>query len=264
VDALKQAVASTPCVKLLDSTMDRDHNRSVLTFVGTPDAVVEAALAAAAVAVERIDLREHVGVHPRIGALDVLPFVPVSGVRLEDCAGMALAAAERLWESLRVPAYLYEAAARRSELRNLADVRKTRLAPDVGGPAFHPSAGAVAVGARGFLVAFNVNLGTSDIEAARCIARAVRASSGGLPCVKALGLALASRGISQVSMNLTDFETTPIHVAFEAVRREAAAAGVRVLETEFIGLVPRRAFEASAGKVPGLEPSLILEDRLRL
>jgi glutamate formiminotransferase/glutamate formiminotransferase/formiminotetrahydrofolate cyclodeaminase len=261
VDALELAVTPTRAVKLLDSTMDTDHNRSVLTFAGPPQAVVDAALAAASVAVEQIDLGRHTGVHPRIGALDVLPFVPLQDISLEECAILAVQAAERIWETLRVPAYLYEAAARRMELRNLAEVRRTSLPPDVGGPELHPTAGAVVVGARRFLIAFNVNLDTADLEAARRITRAVRESSGGLRCVKALGLRLASRGTSQVSMNLTDFEITPIHVAYEAVCRAADACGVGIRETEFIGLVPRRAYQLSVGKVPGLDASLVLEDR---
>jgi glutamate formiminotransferase len=219
------------------------------------------------VALDRIDLRTHTGVHPRIGALDVLPFVPLSGVEIEDCAALAVKVGGLIWEYLRVPVYLYEAAARRSEFRDLARVRHAVThgawpPPDIGDLPLHPAGGAVAVGARKFLIAFNVNLESADVAVAKRIARAVRASSGGLTHVKALGWLLASRGIAQVSMNLTDFAATPIHVAFDAVCREAAAAGVGISETEFVGLIPRRAFELSAGRVPGLERSLILEDRL--
>jgi glutamate formiminotransferase len=266
VEAIAHAVRNVPGAALLDSTMDADHNRSVLTFAGPPQSVEEAALAAASSAVARIDLRAHRGVHPRIGAVDVLPFVPLDGSSMEECAALAVRAAERIWEILRVPAFLYEAAALQLEHRNLAEVRRAAHAPgawpDIGGPAPHPTAGFVAVGARPFLIAFNVNLDANDLDAAKRIARAVRESSGGLPAVKALGLALGSRGIAQVSMNLVNFEVTPIHTAFEAVCAEAARCGVRIGGTEFIGLLPRRAFEMSAGRVPGLEPSLILEDRI--
>jgi glutamate formiminotransferase len=264
VDALADAIRSVPGVALLDSTMDADHNRSVLTFAGRPDAVAEASFLAAAVAVENIDLRKHSGVHPRIGALDVLPFVPVAGITIDECAACVTAVAQRIWDSLRVPAYLYESAARRAALRDLSALRRAagHEPPDIGGPDLHPSAGAIAAGARPFLIAFNVDLDTSDVSAARTIARLVRASSGGLPAVKALGLYLPSRGVPQVSMNLVDFERTPIHVAYEAVCREAERLGIVVSGTEFIGLVPRRAYEVSVGRVPGLEESLVFESRL--
>jgi glutamate formiminotransferase/glutamate formiminotransferase/formiminotetrahydrofolate cyclodeaminase len=267
IDALCDAAAAVRGVILLDSSMDADHNRAVLTFVGPPRSVVEASVQLAAVAVERIDLRTHSGIHPYIGALDVLPFVPLAEITLEQCAALAQQAAQLIWDRFAVPAYLYEAAARRSVLRNLAAVRKAAAtAPplpfDIGGPAPHPTAGAIAAGARPFLIAFNVNLDTSDLSVARAIARAVRASSGGLPGVKALGLDLASRGIVQVSMNLVDFTQTPIHSAYEAVCAHASALGARVRETEFIGLVPRAAYEASADLVPGLDESIVLEQRL--
>jgi glutamate formiminotransferase len=216
--------------------------------------------------VETIDLRRHSGVHPRIGAADVVPFVPVKGVTLEDCARIARETGRRIWEELHVPVYLYEAAAVRPECRNRADIRRGRVPlPDFGYTAGHPSAGAVVVGARKFLIAFNVNLQTGDLEIARRVARAVRHSSGGLPHVKAMGVLLASRNQAQVSMNLTDFEETPIHVAFEAVRVQAARYGVAVAGTEIIGLVPEKALEMTAAwylQVQNFVPGVILEHRL--
>jgi len=266
VAALSEAVRATPGALLLDETADADHNRCVLTFAGEADAVLEAALRAARVAVERIDLRAHEGVHPRIGALDVLPFVPLEGVRMEVCAELALRAAGRLWKDLGVPCYLYEAAARMADRRNLAFVRSARVgAPDVGAGR-HSSAGCTAVGARKFLIAYNVNLAASDAGVARAIAREVRESSGGLPCVKALGLELASRGQVQVSMNLTDYEVTPVHVAFEAVRAAARARGVEVAGSELIGLIPRKALEMAAGMDllwENFREDMVLEERLR-
>ena len=266
IAALCEAVRGTAGALLLDETADADHNRSVLTFVGEAEAVLEAALRAAAVAVERIDLREHAGVHPRIGALDVLPFVPLEGTEMEACAELALRAAERLWNELGVPCYLYEAAARLAERRNLAFVRSARVgAPDVGAGR-HVTAGCTAVGARKFLIAYNVNLATRDVEVARAIAREIRESSGGLRCVKALGLELASRGQTQVSVNLTDYEVTPVHAVFEAVRRAARARGVEVSGSELIGLIPGMALDMAAGvdlQWENFREDMVLEERMR-
>lgn len=252
VDALARAVEEAPGVVLLDRHMDPDHNRSVLTFAGQPDSVVKAAVRAVGVAVERIDLSLHQGVHPRIGAADVVPFVPVEGVRLEDCAALARRAGKEIWRRFRVPVYFYEAAAQRPDRVRLECIRRGQFEglrasvladpdrrPDIGGPELHPTAGAVAVGARKFLIAYNVNLATADLEVARRIARKIRESSGGLPCVKAMGVPLVSKGLVQVSMNLTDYERTPIAVAYEAVRREAEREGVEIAGTEIIGLTPQ-------------------------
>lgn len=264
--ALAAAVRETPGVWLLDETADADHNRCVLTFAGGAEAVLNAALRAAAVAVERIDLRDHEGVHPRIGALDVLPFVPLEETPMETCVELAARAAERLWTELGVPCYLYEAAARMTERRNLAFVRSARVGtPDVG-LGRHASAGCTAVGARKFLIAYNVNLATSDVGVAKAIAREVRESSGGLRCVKALGLELATRGQVQVSMNLTDFEVTPVHAVFEAVRAAAQARGVQVAGSELIGLIPRKALDMAAGvdlQWENFRADMVLEERLR-
>ena len=259
-----------PGVMVLDAHSDSDHNRSVITFAGSPDGALEAAIRSAGAAVERIDLRRHQGAHPRIGALDVLPFVPLSHVTVSDCAGLAVRAAEEIWSRYRVPVYLYEAAARRPERVNLADIRRAvrrrfDCVPDIGGPDLHPTAGAAVIGARKFLIAYNIQLATSDVAAAQAIARRIRASSGGLPHVKAMGVFLAARGQAQVSMNLTDFEITPPHVVLEAVQREAALLGVGVASSELVGLVPRKAIEMAAGfdlKIEGFHDGLILENRI--
>jgi len=264
--ALSEAIRGTPGALLLDETADADHNRCVLTFVGKPEPVLEGALRAATVAVERIDLRDHEGVHPRIGALDVLPFVPLNGTSMETCIELASRAAERLWAELGVPCYLYEAAARIADRKNLAFVRSARVgAPDVG-EGRHVSAGCTAVGARKFLIAYNVNLATNDADVARAIAREVRESSGGLPCVKAMGLELASRGQAQVSMNLTDYDVTPVHAAFQAVEQAARARGVNVSGSELIGLIPRKALQMAEGvdlRWENFREDMVLEERLQ-
>ncbi|MGH9664551.1 MAG: glutamate formimidoyltransferase [Bryobacteraceae bacterium] len=268
VDAIVLAIARTADVVVLGREMDPDHNRAVVTFAGPPEAVAEAALAAIAQAVQSIDLRRHSGVHPRIGAADVLPFVPISGISMEECAALAHRVGEEIWRRLRVPVFFYEAAARSPERRRLENIRRNNavgLTPDIGGPGLHPTAGAVAVGARKFLIAFNINLNTADVRVAREIARAVRESSGGLPCVKAMGVALASRNLAQVSMNLTDFERTPLPVAFEAVRAEAARRGVSIAGSELIGLLPRKALAgttAAALQCGNLTSASLLENQL--
>jgi glutamate formiminotransferase len=267
VAALESAIAATPGVIVLDRTRDTDHNRSVITFVGSPEPVLEAAVRAAAKAAELIDLTAHQGVHPRLGAMDVLPFVPLRGASLADCAELAHRAGQRIWDELGVPVYFYEAAARRPECRKLEDARRGSVPPDLGGPALHPTAGAVIVGARKVLIAFNINLATTDLQAAKDIARAIRASSGGLPGVKALGLRLASRGLVQVSMNLTDFEQTSVHTVFEQVRLLAAARGIEIADSELIGLLPRQAVETAFAhfmKLPLFDSARIIENRLDL
>lgn len=279
VDRLASAIRSVPGALVLDVEMDADHNRSVITFVAPPEIVVEAALAAAEIAVATIDLNHHQGVHPRIGALDVLPFVPLEGVTLEDCVGLARKAAAALWKRHQVPSYFYEAAAARPERANLENIRRGQFeglrqevkdnpdrAPDTGGPDLHPTAGATVIGARKFLIAYNINLDTNDVDIARQIARKIRTSSGGFPNVKAMGLPLASRNVAQVSMNLTDFETTPVHKVFDAVAAEARERGVRVLGSELIGLIPKRALEMAANhylKFENFDPSMVLENRVR-
>lgn len=272
------AADSVPGAYLLDEERDEDHHRSVLTLAGEPEAVLEAVLRATALAVQRIDLNQHRGVHPRIGALDVLPFIPVSGISMEECARLAREAAERIWSRFRVPCYLYEAAAQAVDRRNLEAVRRGQFEvlrdavkhdparrPDIGGPELHPTAGATAVSARKFLIAWNVWLRTEDLAVSRQIAKIVRQSSGGFPFVKALGLPLPSRGLTQVSLNLTDFERTPPAPVFDAIVAEAARRKVEVLGSELIGLVPRDAVsEEFREKLQWMNfhESSILENRL--
>lgn len=265
IQAIEQAIASIPGVRLLETDIDADHNRSVITFAGRPDAVAEGAFRAIAMAMERIDLRRHSGVHPRIGAADVVPFVPLEGATLADCVMLARQVGQRVWEQLSVPVYFYEAAATSPARVPLEQVRRggfenPALAPDLGGPALHPSAGACAIGARNLLVAFNVNLQSNDIALARAIARKIRASNGGLPFVKAMGVALESRGLVQVSMNLTNFEVTPVARVMAAIRSEIAVAGVSIAGTEIVGLAPRLALDGC----DDVDRSRILEDRLLL
>ena len=269
IAALAGAAAEVPGVALLDQTSDPDHNRTVLTFAGGPEAVMEAAVRLAGVAAARIDLRRHEGVHPRVGAMDVCPFVPVSGVTLEQCVGLAQWAGNRIWLEHDVPVYFYEAAALRDGCVALEAVRRgvrhEGLLPDLGGPGLHPSAGAVVVGARKCLSAFNVNLDAADLAVARRIARTIRESGGGLPKVKALGLPLESAGAAQVSMNLVDFEVTPILRAFEAVELLAREAGVGIRESELIGLAPAAALNEEIAvriKLKHWSQEMILENRL--
>jgi glutamate formiminotransferase/glutamate formiminotransferase/formiminotetrahydrofolate cyclodeaminase len=278
VERIARAVAAVPGATVLNRHLDIDHNRSVITFVAAPAHVVDAALRAVATAAELIDLREHGGEHPRIGATDVLPFIPVSGVTMNECIALAHEAGRRIWDELKIPVYFYERAALRSDRVRLEHVRGKgfeRLraeiatnpdrAPDVGELKLHPSAGAIAVGARPFLIAFNINLRTPDITIARRIARAVRERDGGLPFLKALGFELQSRGLVQVSMNLIDYEQTTIAQAFDAVHREATRLGVEIAGAEIVGLLPRAALDRGAAYFPLLEDfreDLVLETLL--
>ncbi|HSL03800.1 MAG TPA: glutamate formimidoyltransferase [Nitrospiraceae bacterium] len=260
VHALAQAVESVPGVWLLDQTMDRDHHRSVLSFAGEPDAVVEAAFCAIRVATDLIDLRKHKGVHPRVGATDVVPFVPLRGATMQDCIHLAKRVGQRVGTELEIPVFLYEQAAIHRDHAPLESVRRGGLqglafrmdsdpdwAPDCGPPHLHKTAGAVVIGARPPLIAFNVNLRSTDLALARSIAKDIRQSNGGLPHLKAIGVELASRQLVQVAMNLTDYVITPLHVAFEAVRARAAEQGVEVAGSEVVGLVPQAALIQAAG-----------------
>ncbi|HLH01036.1 MAG TPA: glutamate formimidoyltransferase [Bryobacteraceae bacterium] len=272
LDAIAAAVAAVPGVRVLRAEMDRDHNRSVLTFAGAPDAIGAGAFAGIKAAVQRIDLRRHAGVHPRIGAADVTPFIPLAGAAMADCVQIARQTGQRVWNDLHVPVYFYEAAAVTPERAPLENARRggfehPALAPDLGGPALHPSAGACVIGARKLLIAFNVNLNTEDIAIARAIARKIRASSGGLPALKAIGVPLPSRKLTQVSMNLIDFERTPLDAVLAAVRREADARRVQIAGVQYIGLVPRQAVQDAASRDPEwaqFDPNLILENRLAI
>jgi glutamate formiminotransferase/formiminotetrahydrofolate cyclodeaminase len=275
---LVAAVESVGGTAVLDTHVDPDHNRSVITFVGDAGAIVEAAVRVAARAAELIDLRHHAGVHPRVGALDVLPFVPVRGVTLEDCIHLAREAGARIAREVGVPVYFYESAARRPDRVNLEDVRRggfERLreeiatnperAPDEGEARIHETAGACVVGARSLLVAYNINLDTTDLTVARRVARAVRGRDGGLRFLKALGFELRERGLTQVSMNLVRFEKTELHHAFEAVRREAERYGARVVGSEIVGLIPQAALDRGAEyflQIENFSPDLVLENRI--
>jgi len=278
IDAIVQAIAAVPGVALLDRQSDHDHNRSVVTLAGAPVAVGEAAYRGVEKAAELIDLTRHRGAHPRIGAADVVPFIPVEGVTMEDCVRLARSVGQRIWSELKVPVYLYEAAAQRSDRANLENIRRGQFEalvremgtvaerdPDIGDPVCHPTAGATVVGARRFLIAYNINLDTPDRGIADQIARTIRTSSGGFPCVKSMGMMLASRNLAQVSINLTDFERTPLHVVFEAVKREAARHGVEVVGSEIVGLIPARALEMAASyflQCENFRPELVLERRI--
>lgn len=278
IEALRRAVEGCG-VKLLDQTSDPDHHRSVFTFAGRPDAVENAVIQAAKTAVEKIDLTSHRGVHPRIGALDVVPLVALGDTSSEVCVASARRIARRLWDELEIPVYLYGRAARLPERRALEFIRKLgfeklrRLVdsptyrPDIGGPLLHPTAGAACVGVRGFLIAFNVELQTTDIAVAKRIASRVRESSGGLPAVKALGLRLAARETVQVSMNITDIDKTPLHRAVEAVSKAAADLGVEVVRGELVGLLPKKAADQTTPRALHLDaitPNMIIEERLKL
>jgi glutamate formiminotransferase len=279
VARLVEAIKSVETACVLDTHIDPDHNRSVITFVASPQFVVAAALTAVATAASLIDMRAHEGVHPRLGATDVVPFVPIRGVTIENCAALAHQAGERIAAELAIPVFFYERAALKPERVNLEDVRRGALellreqigtvadrVPDLGPRQVHETAGAIAVGARPFLIAFNVNLNTNDVAVAKRIARAVRARHGGLPFLKALGFELPTRGIVQVSMNLVNYEATGMTQAYDAVQREAKTIGAEILSTEIVGLVPENALDRAAGYFEKLEKfseDMILENRLR-
>src|SRR5271167_798059 len=275
VDAILAAM-KVDGVYLLDREMDADHNRCVITLVGEREAIQEAAIRGVGRAAELIDLNSHKGAHPRMGAADVVPFIPIDGVTIEDCVAMARHVGAEIWKRYQIPVYLYEAAAATPERQNLENIRRGQFEgiradiatdparrPDFGEPRVHPTAGATVVGARKFLIAYNVFLNTSDVEVAKKVAKAVRFSSGGMRFVKGAGFLV--RGLAQVSMNLTDFEQTPVHRVFEMVKREAARYGVTPVSSEIVGLIPKKSLEAAAEwflQVENFNSSLILENRL--
>ena len=275
VDAIVDAM-KVPGVYLLDREMDSDHNRSVITLVGEREAIQEAAIRGVGKAAELIDLNVHTGAHPRMGAADVVPFIPIDGVTIEDCVAMARHVCEQIWKRYQIPVYLYESAAATPERQNLENIRRGQFEgiradiatnparrPDFGEARVHPTAGATVVGARKFLIAYNVFLNTPDVDIAKKIAKAVRFSTGGMRFVKGAGFLV--RGLAQVSMNLTDFEQTPVHRVFEMVKREAARHGVVPVSSEIVGLIPKKALEQAAEwflQVENFDSSLILENRL--
>lgn len=275
VDAIVEAMKING-VYLLDREMDADHNRCVITLVGEREPIQEAAIRGVGKAAELIDLNQHQGAHPRMGAADVVPFIPIEGVTIEDCVAMARHVGEEIWRRYQIPVYLYEAAAATPERQNLENIRRGQFEgireeiatnparkPDFGEARVHPTAGATVVGARKFLIAYNVFLNTPDVDIAKKVAKTVRFSSGGLRFVKGAGFLV--RGMAQVSMNLTDFEQTPIHRVFEYVKRETARYGVTPVSSEIVGLIPKKALEQAAEwflQVENFDSSLILENRL--
>src|SRR6058998_3009311 len=275
VDAIVEAM-KLDGVYLLDREMDADHNRCVITLVGEREPIQEATIRGVGKAAELIDLNVHQGAHPRMGAADVVPFIPIEGVTIEDCVAMARHVGEQIWQRHQIPVYLYEAAATIPERQNLESIRRGQFEgiraeiatiparkPDFGDLRVHPTAGATVVGARKFLIAYNVFLNTPDVEIAKKVAKAVRFSSGGMRFVKGAGFLV--RGLAQVSMNLTDFDQTPIHRVFELVKREAARYGVIPVSSEIVGLIPKKALEQAAEwflQIENFDSSLILENRL--
>ena len=271
-------VRSVPGVTLLNTSSDASHNRTVITFVGDPAGVVEAAVQLAKFAACCIDLTKHKGEHPRMGAIDVVPFIPIREVTMEECVALSKRAAERIWQEACIPVFLYEASASAPHRENLASVRKGQFEgmaqkvlepqwePDFGGRTIHPTAGVVAVGARAPLIAFNINLSTADVAVADKIARVIRQSGGGLTCVKAMGVFLKEKNCAQVSINMTNYCLTPLYRVVEFVRFEAARYGVTVVGTEIVGLVPMRALIDSAEYYLGIEnfdpENQVLEYRL--
>ena len=280
-DIVEQAagvIRSTPGVTLLNTSSDQSHNRSVITFVGDPAGVEEAAVSLAKVAARCIDLTHHTGEHPRMGAIDVVPFIPIREVTMDECIELSKRVGERIYAEANIPVFLYEASASAPHRENLANIRKGQFEgmaqkvqqpewePDFGGRTIHPTAGVVAVGARAPLIAFNINLSTSDVSIADKIARVIRQSGGGLTCVKAMGVYLKERDTAQVSINMTNYCLTPLYRVVEFVRFEAARYGVSIVGTEIVGLVPMRALIDSAEYYLGLEQfdpeTQVLEYRL--
>jgi len=278
VDAIVAAMSSVPGVYVLDRGMDADHTRSVITLAGERNAVAEAALRGVGKALELIELTKHTGAHPRVGATDVVPFIPIEGVTIEDCVALARRVGHEIWERYRIPVFFYEAAATRPDRTNLENVRRGQFEglreemkknlerqPDVGEPKLHPTAGVTVVGARKFLIAYNVNLNTADVGIANKIAKAIRFSSGGLRYVKSMGVELKARNLAQVSINLTDFEQTPMHRVYEMVKREAERYGVKPVGSEIVGLVPKKAIEMAADfflQLENFSPAQVFENKL--
>jgi len=278
VRAAVDTLGKVPGVRVLDVQSDKDHNRSVLTVVGDEVSLKAGVLALFEVATSRIDLRSHQGEHPRVGAVDVVPFIPIEGAAMKDCVALAREVGQAVAERFQVPVFLYEEAASAPHRRNLEDVRRGQFEglaermrdplwrPDFGPAEPHPSAGATIVGARMPLIAYNINLGTADVEIARRIAKAIRQSSGGYRFVKAMGVMLEERNVAQVSINMTNYKKTPLHRVFETVRSEAARYGVSVVGSQIVGLVPSEALIDAADhflRLEDFDPSQILERKVR-
>jgi glutamate formiminotransferase len=278
IDEIVNCFKGKKGVYVLDSRADEDHNRLVVSLVGAPAPIQDALIESAKVALKHIDMNTHQGAHPRIGAVDVIPFTPIKGITMEECIKLAHDFGERYYKETQIPVYYYEDAALRPERKRLEVVRKGQYEvlkdeaktnpdrkPDVGGAGLHPTAGASVIGARKFLVAFNVNLGTDNLDVAKQIAKTVRASSGGFCCVKGIGVALEERGLTQVSMNLVDYEKNSIYRVLEMIRMEAKRWGVPVVETEVYGMVPVNAILESAAyylQIANFDPEQVLELRL--
>lgn len=273
-------ITSIKGVKFLDKESDASHNRTVITFIGPDDAVKTAAFKAVEKASQLIDMTRHKGEHPRIGATDVVPFIPLRGATMDDCIRLAKEVGQEIGDKLQIPIYLYENAATRPERRNLADLRKGQFEglreelgknpdrmPDFGPNKIHPTAGATVIGAREILIAFNVNLDTDYIDVAKRIAKKIRQSSGGMPFVKALGILINkhNRQIAQVSMNLTNYKVTPVKKVFDTIKELALSENIRILESELIGLAPQDAFEDTSPEeliIASFSPEQIIENRL--
>jgi glutamate formiminotransferase len=278
VQAIIDEIRAVQGITVLNTHIDPDHNRSVITFLGNRQSVSEAAFRAVTTATKLIDLRAHTGLHPRIGATDVLPFVPLAGTTMEECISVAHEVGERIASELKIPVYFYERASKRADRTNLEDIRRggfevlskeiekvPEREPDLGPRKIHSTAGAIVVGARPILIAFNVNLRTTDVGIAKKIARTVRGRNGGLKFLKAIGLDLSEKGYVQVSMNLVNYEMTKLHQAFDAVKREAEHLGVSVMSSEIIGLIPRRAVEMCAEHymlIENFSSDAVIENRL--
>jgi glutamate formiminotransferase len=277
IEALASSIRSVEGVRLLDASSDRDHNRCVMTFIGRPDRVQEAVLASVGTALDLIDMEQHEGEHPRIGAADVIPFVPVLNMDMADCVELAHQTGREIAERFQLPVYFYEEAALTPDRRNLADIRsgnyerlkdeigKPERRPDVGPAAMHPKGGAVVVGARRPLIAYNINLSTSDVSIARRIAKRIRAKDGGLAGVKALGVLLKDRSCAQVTINLVDYTKTSIYTVFEMVCMEARRWGVSITDSEIIGLAPMEALIETTRyylRMPDFKTSQVIEHNL--
>lgn len=253
IEACVDQIRTTAGCTLMDYSSDASHNRSVITYMGSPEGVEEASVKLVKKAVELIDLTKHKGEHPRMGAVDVMPFVPIKGVTVEDCIKLSKRVGERILKEADVPVFYYEQSTDKEHRKNLAKIRKGQFEgmaekvlepewePDLGGRRIHPTAGVIAVGARPPLIAYNINLNTNDLELASSIAKEIRESSGGLPCVKSIGIMIEERDMAQVSINMTDYTRTPLHLVTELVKEKAAKMGVEVIGTEVIGLCPMRA-----------------------